>query len=111
MRMRRLEAAIKSVRSEFDRIPQIETVEGREVYDWRGNVVAIFDGSRHADAFVGVMVRLPDLFEQAPWLIEQVGESQVVASDLRDRVAEQDEVIRGLRKIVADQRWLIDSKT
>lgn len=108
--MSELQTAVDTVWSEFNRMPEIETVEGREVFDKQGRVVAIFNESRDADTFVTLMVELPDLFEQAPWVIAEVGESHNALSDLRDRIAEQNQVISGLRKIVAEQRRELDLK-
>lgn len=102
--MSTLDAALDRVESEFDRIPEIEIVEGREVYDKQGRLVAIFDDSRHADEFVSLMVGLPDVFERVPWVMQEIDEAQKVLSDLRDRIVEQDGVISGLRKTVEDQR-------
>lgn len=106
--MSELDGAVKRVNAEFVRLPEIDTVEGCQVYDKVGRAVVVFDSSRHADAFVSMMIGLLDVFDEAPRLVAEVGEVQKVACDLRDRIDEQVAVIAGLRKIIADQRIELD---
>lgn len=84
-----LDSAIDAVRAEVGRIPEVETVDGREVYDKAGRLVCVFDDSRHAIAFVDLMSALPELIDHASGAEVLLGEAQALIDDQNEKLAEK----------------------
>lgn len=85
--MKQLEQAIDDVSAEFARVPEMETVEGREVYDKSGRLVAIFDDSRHALALVELLLALPELIGQAEFVANEMGQAHALIDEQNEKLA------------------------
>lgn len=85
--MKELEQAIDGVWAEFEQVPELETVEGREVYDKNGRLVAIFDDSRHALALVELLLALPELIDRAEQVTEAMGAAQALIDEQNEKLA------------------------
>lgn len=84
-----LESSISTVWAEIQRLPEVETVDGREVYDKVGRLVAVFDDSQHAIAFVDLMTALPGMMDAAEGADTLLGEAQSLIDDQNEKLAEK----------------------
>ncbi len=89
--MKELEQAIADVSDEFARMPELETVEGREVYDKSGRLVAIFDDSRHALVLVELLLALPELIYRAEHAASDLGEAHALIDEQNEKLAKPPE--------------------
>lgn len=83
-----IEDAIDAVAAARAGVPELETVEGRNLYDKHGKLVGILDGSRVADRMVDLVVHTEGLVDEAHDLVADHGVLHCKYDGALERIAE-----------------------